>query len=240
MIPKVIHYCWFGKGSKPRSVQKCIQSWKKHLPDYKIIEWNEENFDITSMTYVKEAYALGKYAFVSDVARLVALYRNGGIYFDTDVEVTGDFNQFLYNKTFMGFETEDRLSTAIIGCEKELHWIRDMIEDYKNRHFVRDGVIDTTTNVVVITEYMKKKGLKKGAEIVDIYGIGRFYPSEYFSPKSYYDGIIYETNKTVAIHHFTGSWQQKSKFRRWLEGNISARLLSKLRLIKFRICNLIK
>ena len=87
---------------------------------------------------------------------------------------------------------------------------------------------------------MKKKGLKKGAGIVDIYGIGRFYPSEYFSPKSYYDGIIYETNKTVAIHHFTGSWQQKSKFRRWLEGNISTRLLSKLRLIKFRICNLIK
>lgn len=232
MIPKIIHYCWFGGNPKPYSVSKCINSWKKYLPDYEIIEWNESNFDINSMPYVKEAYENRKYAFVSDVARLEALSKKGGIYLDTDVEILRSFDEFLDNETFMGFETKDRLSTAIIGCTQGVSWVNDLLDNYRERHFVQNGVMDTTTNVKVITDYMKSMGLGKGDRIITINNIGTFYPSEYFSPKSYYDGIIYKTNNTFAIHHFTGTWQEKSRIRMWLSNNISPNFISFVRKIK--------
>lgn len=235
MIPKIIHYCWFGRSPKPRSVLNCIKTWKKNLPEYEIIEWNEDTFDISSMPYVKEAYDNHKFAFVSDVARLEVLLKKGGIYLDTDVEVLKSFDEFLYNKSFMGFETNDRLSTAIIGCEQGVQWVDDLLNNYRYRHFIQDGVIDTTTNVKVITEYMKRLGLGKGDHIMTIDNIGSFYPPEYFSPKSYYDGIIYKTDRTIAIHHFTGTWQEKSKFREWVANNVSPNFISFVRKVKKKL-----
>ena len=117
-IPKIIHYCWFGKNEKSDLAKKCIDSWKKKCPDYQIIEWNEENFDITTNEYVYEAYMNKKWAFVSDFVRIFALYNNGGIYLDTDVEILKNMDEFLCNTTFFGFETIDKVSTGIIGAQK--------------------------------------------------------------------------------------------------------------------------
>lgn len=105
MIPKIIHYCWFGGGPKPKSVEKYIRSWKKYCSDYEIIEWNEDNFDISSSPlYVKQAYAAKKWAFVSDYARLKVVFECGGIYFDTDVQVIKNIDTLLQYDTFFGFE----------------------------------------------------------------------------------------------------------------------------------------
>ena len=107
MIPKIIHYCWFGGKPLPKSAIKCIKSWRKFFPDYEIKEWNESNFDVNMMTYTREAYAAQKYAFVSDVARFWILYREGGVYFDTDVEVIAPMNDIIESGPFMGVEAMD-------------------------------------------------------------------------------------------------------------------------------------
>ncbi|MEH7419501.1 capsular polysaccharide synthesis protein, partial [Neobacillus drentensis] len=112
VIPKTIHYCWFGEKEKPELVKKCLNSWKETLPDYQIIEWNEKNFDINANKYVKEAYQSGKFAFVSDYVRVFVLYRFGGIYLDTDVEVFKPFDIFLHHSSFWGFEQENYIATS--------------------------------------------------------------------------------------------------------------------------------
>ena len=130
MIPKTIHYCWFGRNPKPRLVEKCIKSWKKHCPGYEIIEWNENNFDVfTCPLYVRQAYEAKKWAFVSDVARIYALKEHGGIYFDTDIVMVQDIDDLLENDAFVGFENKDMPFTAVFGakkkhpfCKKPLPW----------------------------------------------------------------------------------------------------------------------
>ena len=118
-IPKIIHYCWFGNNEKPNIVKKCIASWKEHLKEYEIIEWNEKTFDINSNKFVKEAYEKGMYAFVSDYVRVYALYNYGGIYLDTDVEVKKSFNDLLDNDSIWGFEEKNFIATSTIGaCKK--------------------------------------------------------------------------------------------------------------------------
>ena len=119
MIPKTLHYCWFGNGKKSELVQNCIQSWKKAMPDYTIIEWNESNSDITANKYISEAYSANKWAFVSDYIRLRVLFEYGGIYLDTDVETLKSFDAFLNNEAFTGFESNDSIITAVIGAEKK-------------------------------------------------------------------------------------------------------------------------
>ena len=115
-IPKIIHYCWFGGKEKPKQVKKCIESWKKHLSDYQIIEWSEKNFDVNQFQYTKDAYAAKKYAFVSDVARVKALLEYGGIYFDTDVEVFKSFDDILDTKCLLGFEEGNYIATSMMGA----------------------------------------------------------------------------------------------------------------------------
>ena len=112
MIPKKIHYCWFGRGEKPKLAKKCIESWKKYCPDYEIVEWNEDNFDINQNEYTKYCYNNKKFAFLSDYARLMVVYKEGGIYFDTDVEVVRSFDDLLNNKAFVGFETDEYVKAA--------------------------------------------------------------------------------------------------------------------------------
>lgn len=207
-IPKIIHFCWFGKKPHNDLVIKCINSWKEHLPDYEIIEWNEENFDVNSNNYVREAYNSKKFAFVTDYVRLFALYKYGGIYMDTDVEVIKNIDEFLVHSAFSGFETEVNIPTAIMGSNKNNEWIKLLLDYYDNKSFIKeDGNFDITTNVTTITNITQEQfGIKLNNQFQDIKGVLTLYPNDYFCPKSYVTGKIKLTNNTHVIHHFNGSW----------------------------------
>ncbi|MGL5963029.1 MAG: glycosyltransferase family 32 protein [Fusobacteriaceae bacterium] len=204
MIPKKIHYCWFGKNEKPEIVKKCIESWKKILTDYEIIEWNETNFDIDCNSYVKEAYKRKKYAFVSDYVRVEKLYKHGGIYLDTDVEVFKSFDEFLDNSSFWGFEEDNYIATSTIGAEEKNPIIEEFLKFYDGRDFSQ------VTNVVVVTDILNRHGIKMDGSYQKIEGI-TVYPQEYFSPYDYINYYSKKTEKTVAIHHFYKSWLSSSE-----------------------------
>ena len=207
MIPKIIHYCWFGRGPKNELALKCIESWKKYLPDYEIKEWNEDNFDVNMYTYAKEALENRKFAFVTDVVRLYALYIEGGVYMDTDVEVLKTYDPFLHHKMFSGFETNWTVPTGMMAAEMGSIWAKELLDGYNDRKFVlEDGSFDQRTNTEVITAYMKEKGLKLDNTYQDIPGLCTMYPSEYFCPKDHRTGLIHCTKNTICIHHFAGSW----------------------------------
>ena len=207
MIPKIIHYCWFGGNPLPELAVKCIESWKKYCPDYEIKEWNESNFDLNMFPYAKEAYENRKFAFVTDVVRLYALYTEGGIYMDTDVEVLKPLDEYLKHNAFSGFEDEKLVPTGIMASEKGGIWAKENLEYYNDRHFVKeDGSFDMTTNVNTITNYMLSKGLVQNNTYQDFPNLITMYPKDYFCPKSYKDGKIYLTSNTTTIHHFAGSW----------------------------------
>ena len=126
MIPKKIHYCWFGKGPKSKLFEKCLASWKKYFPDFEIIEWNEENFDVSSNKYVKEAYENKKWAFVSDYARLKIIYEEGGIYFDTDVEVLKRIPDEILETGYFAKESDNYIATGLgFAANKKSQYERD-------------------------------------------------------------------------------------------------------------------
>ena len=208
MIPKTIHYCWFGHNPKPRLVVKCMKSWKKHCAGFQMIEWNEDTFDIESAPkYVREAYEAKKWAFVTDYVRLYALYCYGGVYMDTDVEVIKPLDRFLQSKGFSGFEDGESVPTGIIASEQCNLLIKEWLREYEDKRFVlENGSMNLETNVVAITRTMRERGLKLNNTLQEIEGFV-FYPKEYFCPKSYEDGRIYKTRNTYTIHHFAGSWK---------------------------------
>lgn len=212
MIPKIIHYCWFGKGQKPALALKCIESWKTYLTDYEIIEWSEENFNIKKAPrYVREAYYARKYAFVSDYVRLFAIYNYGGIYMDTDVEVLKSFDKFLHHPAFSGFEDNNSVTTGIMASGKGSIWAKDQLgyyHDKDRRFYLSDGNIDETTNVSIITKYMLSKGLNPNNTYQEFDNLITLYPSDWFSPKSWATGEINLTDNTHTIHHFSGSWKK--------------------------------
>ena len=154
MIEKKIHYIWFGSNPLPPLAKKCIESWKKFCPDYEIVEWNETNFDVNQNIYTKEAYENKKWAFVSDYVRLYALYHHGGIYMDTDVEVLKNLDDYLNHDAFSGFESSNAIPTGIIGAKKGNYHIKQLLNEYNDRHFILpNGEMDLTTNVTTITNY---------------------------------------------------------------------------------------
>ena len=214
-IPKKIHYCWFGGRPLPEDTLRYIESWRRHCPGYEIKEWNESNFNLDLFPYVREAYDAGKYAFVSDVARLYALVTEGGVYLDTDVEVLRPFDKFLGHAAFSGFEDDRHVTTGILGAEKGSQWARENLEAYANRHFIKpDGTSDSTTNVAVITDYMLRHGLRLDDTRQEFPGLITIYPREYFCPRDSYaysrsKGII--TDNTHAIHYFAGTWQIRNR-----------------------------
>ena len=214
IIPKTINYCWFGNNEKPLIVKKCIESWRKYCPDYKIIEWNEKNFDININNYVKEAYRQKKYAFVSDFARLWIIYENGGIYLDTDVELIRNIDDILENKTFFATEDNIYVNTGLgFGSQKNSEILKKLIDDYSDINFIgENGKMDKTTcpvrNTKVIEKYINTKvDFDKKTVINDIC----FYSKEFFCPLDYETKKMEITNNTFAIHWFSGTWMNKKE-----------------------------
>lgn len=222
MIPKIIHYCWFGGKEKPDKLKKCINSWYQILPDYQIIEWNEDNFDYNALTYTKDAYEAKKYAFVSDVARVKALYEMGGIYLDTDVMVYKSFEEILDKRCVLGFEMENYVATSFMACQAKHDLMKEFYELYINLPFYDEkGSIISGTNVTKLTDMLEKRGLNRNNQyqkIDDIY----IYPQEYFSPYNYAWEYSEKTDKTICEHLFYVSWMsRKTKLKKGLKKFLS-------------------
>ena len=216
MIPKVIHYCWFGGNPLPKSAQKCIASWRKYLPDYEIKEWNESNFDVNIIPYTTEAYKAKKYAFVSDYARFWILYKYGGLYFDTDVEVIKNMDDIIAKGPFMGCENEAKAGATPaqlgvapglgLGVNPGLGLCGEILEIYKDKHYILpDGSFSTDTVVTITTEFLCKYGMKNTDKVQEIAGVF-IYPKEYFCPKDYVTGELKITKNSYCIHWYTASW----------------------------------
>lgn len=216
MIPKKIHYCWFGGNPLPKDVQKYIDTWKKYCPDYEIKEWNEQNFDIHLNRYVEEAYQQKKWAFVSDVARIYALYTEGGIYMDTDVEVVKNLDTLLNNRGFLGFEGTQWIATNIVGFESKHGLLEQFLDSYNHRIFVHsDGSLDQTTNVEELTKLLVEKYSLQLNGIKQILPEGIvIYPTDYFSPYDYIQGKLNRTLNTYSIHWFSQTWIGQNKLRK--------------------------
>lgn len=234
MIPKVIHYCWFGRGEMPDLTLKCIASWKKYLPEYEIILWNEDNFDVNSYQYALEAYKENKFAFVADVCRLHVLKSIGGIYMDTDVEFIKPLApEMLNDVAFTGFE-DKLVSAGIMGSVRDGQWVSDLLSFYDGKSFyLADGGLNINPITETITAIMKeKKSLINDNTLQNIPNYCTIYPSDYFYPKSWITLKTTITANTYCIHHFAASWLHNEysfmgKVANLLLGKRIANLLSK-------------
>lgn len=250
MIPKIIHYCWFGRNPLPELALKCIASWKKYLPDYEIKEWNEDNFDVNIIPYTAEAYAQKKYAFVSDYARFWILYKYGGIYFDTDVEVIRPIDDIIARGNFMGFETDpnpkkgDASEGSVapglgLGVNPGLGLMKKMLDYYDGKHFVCEANVRNQITVVhICTEVLMESGLQnvEGIQKVDddIY----IYPAEYLCPINVTTGRIHVEKNTRTIHHYAGTWvDKKISIRECIKRMIPEKLLLSLFVMKAKLKN---
>lgn len=234
MIPQKIHYCWFGRNPLPESALKCIASWRKFFPDYEIIEWNEDNFDVNTIPYTAQAYEAKKYAFVSDYARYKILYEHGGLYFDTDVEIIKPLNDIISKGAFMGFEIDATEQTPGVnpglgfGIVPKMSVFAEIIEGYKKRTFINtDGTFNEITIVKYTTDILSKHGLKQISGIQHVAGI-YLYPSDYFNPLEDNTGILHITENTRSIHWYAKTWYTCSPLRTRF-----SRLLHRILGIKF-------
>ena len=224
MIPKKIHYCWFGRGPMPELAQKCIESWHRFMPDWEYVLWNEDNFDISMYPYTKEAYDAKRYAFVSDVARLKALKEQGGIYLDVDFEVYKPFDDLLQNDAFAGFEgsKHNPVMMGVIGSVPEGQWVSCQLNRYEGRHFIVNGVPDLTTNVKFIFDWMTGHGFFADGKEQD-YGDLHIYPVDYFCPRLT-TGEYRRTDNTYCEQQGESSWAKMT-----LKDKVFRRLPSGLR-----------
>lgn len=214
MIEKVIHFCWFGGNPKTELTEKCIESWKNFCPEYKIVEWNEDNFDINSNLYVKQAYEAKKFAFVSDYVRLYALYTQGGIYMDTDVMVLKSLDKYLEHQAFSGFESKTKVPTGIMAAEKGFALMGEFLKYYDTATFIKeDGSFDMTTNVEIITASLLEKGLIPNGEYQVIEGMA-FYSQNVFCPLHKELSNKKYMKDTATIHYFAGSWKSEKTKKR--------------------------
>lgn len=208
-IPKVIHYCWFSDentGKFPELIQKCIDSWEKKLPDYRIKCWNTENFDVNICQYTREAFQKKKYAFVSDYVRLYALYYEGGIYLDSDIEVLKTFDNLLDNLAFTGFENSHAIATCVLGSVKGNPLFKQFMDYYADRPFIlSNGEYDLTPNPIPITDICMKHGLSRNGKEQKLDYI-TIYPMDYFCPYDRITGELNITENSYTIHYFNGTW----------------------------------
>jgi len=214
MIPKIIHYCWFGKKEKPPLAKKCISSWKKLLPDYSIVEWNEKNFPINIYPYALYCLKEKKYAFLSDYVRLIVIYEEGGIYFDTDVELKKRPDALLRNEAFFCFENDSYVATGLgFGAEKNHITIKKMIEMYSALVPDQSGDFPLYTCPRLNTEALVLLGLKRNGQMQMVCG-AIILPSDYLNPYDDPTGTLRLTNNTISIHWYGKSWMKKSRILR--------------------------
>ena len=214
MIPKIIHYCWFGRGPKPEQLLRYMKTWQQMLPDYEIREWNESNFDVSQYVYSREAYAMGSYAHVSDVCRLHALYHCGGVYLDTDVEVVGSFDPYLKFESFVGTETW-LVGTGVIGSQSGKKLLEEFLGYYSRTHFIDIlGHCVRTPNTKILTRRILPALPAKYWPAI--------FPYDYFCGKSWEDGAVAKSENTVSIHNYAASWRRKDsipkKLALWAKG----------------------
>lgn len=212
MIPKVIHYCWFGGSELPEYVERCIQSWKKFCPEYQIKRWDESNYNFEKYPFCREAYQKKKWAFVSDVARLDIVYSEGGIYLDTDVELIKCLDDLLIEHAFMGFERGRLVATGLgFGGEKGNPVIKANLESYLTRQFTNeDETLDLTPCPVITTDVLEMFGLKRVDQTQDL-GDVKIFSSDYFCPMLLSDGTAEIRKNTYSIHHYAGSWTTEAE-----------------------------
>lgn len=231
MIPKIIHYCWFGGNPLPQSALKCIDSWRRYFPDYEIKEWNESNFDVNIIPYTKDAYEAKKYAFVSDYARFWILEREGGVYFDTDVEVIKDMTPIIEAGPYMGCELQDGTVNPGLGLAAEPHMLvyQQILDNYTKMNFFNsDGTRNNYSMIPMITEMFREQGLHEATSIQDIMGL-MVYPTDYFNPLDSLTGRLKKTANTYSIHWYTASWADKQNV--WVK-NIKQRIRRIISLIR--------
>lgn len=233
MIPRIIHYCWFGGKPLPELAQRCLASWREHMPHCEIVRWHEDNFDVNQCAYTREAYRLGQYAYVSDYARLWVLYHHGGIYLDTDVELLRPLDDMLERGSFMGQEQPERIDDGLMHCAMGLGMACDagnalvgrMLEHYEHMHFVSltgkqgDTIVDITRHLLASEPVEElNDGLLRCAGFT-------IYPWQYLCPLNYFTGQLDIRPETHAIHHYAASWVENRdresllhKVRRRLHG----------------------
>lgn len=213
-IPKKIHFCWLSGDPFPPLIERCIASWKRHLPDYEFVLWDRQRFDIDQVPWVKEAFEARKYAFAADYIRLHAVHREGGIYLDADVEVFKRFDDLLDQASFIGYETSGDLEPAVFGAEPGCAWLAECLSHYEGRHFVRaDGTRETTPLPIIVEARLRNAGLlPEQAPVNDpVRRAGvTFYPAEFFSPKDVHSKAVRSTRRTYAVHHFDGQWVERT------------------------------
>lgn len=215
MIPKILHLCWLSGDPYPAKIAKCIESWKKHLPDYEVMIWDTKRFDLNKSQWVKQAFEHKKYAFAADYIRFYALYHYGGIYLDSDVEVLKSFDDLLHLPYFMGAEKAGTIEAAILGTEKGMDWVKFCLDYYSGKSFIKpDGNLDIRKlPEIMVEEIQKKKPIKhvtstklKDIETEDFQKEVIVMPDEFFSPKVFDSREVLITPNTYAIHHYQNSW----------------------------------
>ena len=210
-IPKLIHYCWLSEEAFPELIQTCIKSWEKVLPDYEFVLWDKKKFDLSTSTWVKQAYDNKKYAFAADYIRIYSLFHFGGIYLDTDVEVLKNFDSFLYHDAFMGFESKTDIEAAVIGSMPHHPWLKDILDYYEKRSFIKDdGTYDTKILPVIISIISREKyGFEPNGRYQILKNNIHIYPKDFFSPKDIRTLEIHKSINSVTIHHFNAGWINK-------------------------------
>lgn len=204
MIPKRIIYAWFGTNEKSHKIKKCMKTWYNLLPDYKFIELNENTYDVNKLEYTKSAYKAKKWAFVADCAKMDYLYHNGGIVFDTDIEVLKSFDDLLLNKAFTSKESSGRWISAVIASEQYHSWIKKILTYYKTNKFEFNP--RKITNTVIIDEINKSLFDKVIDDKIILKNDVIIYPRDYFECKSWSSGQIETTTNSYSIHHYMASW----------------------------------
>ncbi len=233
MIPKTIHYCWFGRGEMPELEKECIASWRHHMPDWDYKLWNEDKFDVNQIPYTREAYAAKKYAFVSDYVRLWALFNEGGLYLDVDFMVYMSFDDLLHWKAFAGFEGSKHspLMMGVVASEPRGAWVKEQLEAYQGRHFVKtDGTLDLTTNVKFVTEIMRSNGFMTNGQEQDYKDL-HVLPVDYFCPKQT-TGEYFRTKNTYCESVGVSSWAKQGGWKARFGKLVGQRTMTRLIIIK--------
>ncbi|WP_294617827.1 glycosyltransferase family 32 protein [uncultured Bacteroides sp.] len=229
MIPKLIHYCWLSGDAIPEKLQRCMDSWKKHLPDYEFVLWDLNRFDIRRSLWVQQAFEARKYAFAADYIRLYAVYHYGGIYMDMDVEVLRSFDTLLDADYMFGLETEEGVEAGIFGAKPYNPYIKKCLDYYEGRTFRKaDGSYDMRPLPAVMYGILSGNytilpratvSLGSGLDAMSLF------PVDYFTAKSYETGKVKVTKNTYTIHHFAGSWVSpvdkiKERIYKWISKNV--------------------